>query len=91
MVRRLQVRTLIRVAAGFLTGTALAISPAAVFAQSSAPIKIGYAISQTGGLAGGGNSALLAQKIWEETVNAKGGLLGYSAGISTTCVERSLN
>jgi len=48
MVRRLQVRTLIRVAAGFLTGAALAISPAAVFAQSSAPIKIGYAISQTG-------------------------------------------
>ena len=50
--------------------------PGAAAAQSGAPIKIGYAISQTGGLAGGGNSALLAQKIWEETVNAKGGLLG---------------
>jgi len=59
----------------FLVAAMLAFSPAP-FAQSGAPIKIGYAISQTGGLAGGGNSALLAQKIWEETVNAKGGLLG---------------
>ena len=40
------------------------------------PIKIGYGISQTGGLAPNGKSALLAQKIWEEDVNAKGGLLG---------------
>src|SRR6266849_5655525 len=30
----------------------------------------------TGGLAPNGKSALLAQKIWEEEVNAKGGLLG---------------
>ena len=59
----------------FLVAAMLAFSPAP-FAQSGAPIKIGYAISQTGGLAGGGNSALLAHKIWEETVNAKGGLLG---------------
>src|SRR5216684_647824 len=45
-------------------------------AQSGEPIKIGYGISQTGGLAPNGKSALLAQKIWEEDVNAKGGLLG---------------
>ena len=64
-----------RLAALFLAEAACALSPAAL-AQSGAPITIGYAISQTGGLAGGGNSALLAQKIWEETVNAKGGLLG---------------
>ena len=30
----------------------------------------------TGGLAPNGKSALLAQKIWEEDVNAKGGVLG---------------
>ncbi len=30
----------------------------------------------TGGLAANGKSALLAQKIWEEDVNARGGLLG---------------
>src|SRR6476660_8379403 len=52
----------------------LPIGPAA--AQTGEPIKIGYGISQTGGLAPNGRSALLAQKIWEEDINAKGGLLG---------------
>jgi branched-chain amino acid transport system substrate-binding protein len=45
-------------------------------AQSKEPIKIGYSMALTGGLAPNGKSALLAQKIWEEDVNAKGGLLG---------------
>ncbi len=55
---------------------ALATSTAQAQAPSSDPIKIGYGISQTGGLAPNGKSALLAQKIWEEDINAKGGLLG---------------
>src|SRR5436190_11976623 len=46
------------------------------WAQSKEPIKIGYSMALTGGLAPNGKSALLAQKIWEEDVNAKGGLLG---------------
>ncbi len=45
-------------------------------AQSGAPIKIGFSMAMTGGLAANGKSALLSQKIWEEDVNAKGGLLG---------------
>ncbi|HVY58006.1 MAG TPA: amino acid ABC transporter substrate-binding protein [Xanthobacteraceae bacterium] len=45
-------------------------------AQSGEPIKIGFSMAQTGGLAANGKSALLAQKIWEDDVNAKGGLLG---------------
>ena len=45
-------------------------------AQSKEPIKIGYSMALTGGLAPNGKSALLAQKIWEEDTNAKGGLLG---------------
>jgi branched-chain amino acid transport system substrate-binding protein len=49
-------------------------TPAA--AQSPAPVKIGYSMALTGGLAPNGKSALLAQKIWEEDTNAKGGLLG---------------
>src|SRR5260370_10005185 len=53
---------------------AVLADPAA--AQSGEPIKIGYGISQTGGLAPNGKSALLAQKIWEDDINAKGGLLG---------------
>ena len=33
-------------------------------------------MSLTGGLAPNGKSALLGMKIWEEDINAKGGLLG---------------
>lgn len=45
-------------------------------AQSGQQIKIGYSMAMTGGLAANGKSALLAQKIWEEDINSKGGLLG---------------
>jgi branched-chain amino acid transport system substrate-binding protein len=51
-----------------------AVSTAA--AQSGEPIRIGFGISITGSLAANGKSALLAQKIWEEDINAEGGLLG---------------
>ena len=50
--------------------------PGHACAQSGAPIKIGYSMSLTGGLAPNGRSALLAQHIWEEETNAKGGMLG---------------
>jgi branched-chain amino acid transport system substrate-binding protein len=49
---------------------------ASAAAQAGEPIKIGYSMALTGGLAPNGKSALLAQKIWEEDVNAQGGLLG---------------
>src|SRR5947209_2693604 len=52
------------------------VAAGAAFAQTGEPIKIGYGIAQTGGLAANGKSALLAQKIWEEDINKKGGLLG---------------
>jgi branched-chain amino acid transport system substrate-binding protein len=45
-------------------------------AQAADPIKIGFSMSLTGGLAGGGKAALLAYEIWREEINAKGGLLG---------------
>src|SRR5215831_3688120 len=45
----------------------------AAWAQSGEPIKIGFSMALTGGLAPNGKSALLAQKIWEEDVNANGG------------------
>src|SRR2546423_10153431 len=45
-------------------------------ARAADPIKIGFAMSQTGGLAGGGKSAVLAFEIWKDDVNANGGLLG---------------
>jgi branched-chain amino acid transport system substrate-binding protein len=54
---------------------ALAFAGAA-WAQSGEPVKIGFSMALTGGLAPNGKSALLAQKIWEEDINGKGGLLG---------------
>lgn len=57
-----------------LVAATLAAPPAS--AQSGEPIKIGFSMALTGGLAPNGKSALLAQKIWEEDINAKGGLLG---------------
>jgi branched-chain amino acid transport system substrate-binding protein len=40
------------------------------------PIKIGFSVSLTGGLASSGKAHLLSKQIWVEEVNAKGGLLG---------------
>ncbi len=40
------------------------------------PIRIGFGFSQTGPLAPNGKQALLGARIWEEEINAKGGLLG---------------
>jgi branched-chain amino acid transport system substrate-binding protein len=60
--------SLVLATAGFL------IPPA--FGQSGPPIRIGFSMAMTGGLGPNGKSALLAQKIWEEDINAKGGLLG---------------
>jgi branched-chain amino acid transport system substrate-binding protein len=67
-----------------VSGALLAISallagdfvPTSAAAQTGEPVKIGYSMALTGGLAPNGKSALLAQKIWEEDVNARGGMLG---------------
>jgi branched-chain amino acid transport system substrate-binding protein len=45
-------------------------------AAAADPIKIGFGMALTGGLAGNGKAALIAIQIWAEQVNAKGGLLG---------------
>jgi branched-chain amino acid transport system substrate-binding protein len=57
-------------------GLVLAAFAIVVPARAADPIKIGLSMSQTGGLAGGGKSALLALEIWKDEINAKGGLLG---------------
>ncbi|MET0445748.1 MAG: amino acid ABC transporter substrate-binding protein, partial [Pseudorhodoplanes sp.] len=45
-------------------------------AQQPQPIKIGFSVSLTGGLASSGKAHLLSKQIWEKEINAKGGLLG---------------
>lgn len=54
----------------------MAAPPAQAQVPKGEPIKIGFGMGLTGGLAASGKAALLAMKIWEEEVNAKGGLLG---------------
>ncbi len=54
----------------------LAASPGPASAQSGEPIRIGFSMAVTGPLAPNGKQALLGAKIWEEEINAKGGLLG---------------
>ena len=60
-----------------LSAAALAVSLAAsAAARAAEPIKIGFGMALTGGLAPNGKAALLAMQIWEKEQNAKGGLLG---------------
>jgi branched-chain amino acid transport system substrate-binding protein len=65
-----------RFAVGLAAAAAVAALSTGAYAQSGEPIKIGFSMSLTGPLAPNGKQALLGMKIWEEQVNAKGGLLG---------------
>jgi branched-chain amino acid transport system substrate-binding protein len=51
---------------------AMGMNPAA----AQEPIKIGFSVSLTGGLAASGKAHLLSKQIWLDEINAKGGLLG---------------
>jgi branched-chain amino acid transport system substrate-binding protein len=59
-----------------LVGIGVACAFAVPVARAADPIKIGFSMEETGGLAANGKPALLAMEIWAEDVNAKGGLLG---------------
>ena len=70
-----------RFASKFMVTAGMALALAVGLALSIAPataqdIRIGFSMAMTGGLGPNGKSALLAQKIWEDDVNKKGGLLG---------------
>jgi branched-chain amino acid transport system substrate-binding protein len=57
-------------------GAALAASSVPrAFAQAK-PIKIGFAMALTGGIAINGKAALIAMQMWQKEVNAKGGIIG---------------
>ena len=44
--------------------------------KAAEPIKIGFGMALTGPLAANGKMSLVAMQIWEDDINAKGGLLG---------------
>ncbi|MBO0754029.1 MAG: amino acid ABC transporter substrate-binding protein [Bradyrhizobiaceae bacterium] len=57
-------------------GAAVLVAVLSGVAQAGDPIRIGFSMSLTGALAGGGKAALLAYEVWRDEVNAQGGLLG---------------
>jgi len=63
-------RKIIGAAAALVLGCGFAV------AQSGAPIKVGFSMALTGGVAPNGQQILIALEIWRDDVNAKGGLLG---------------
>jgi len=58
-----------------LTIALLAIA-AIIPAHAQEPIKIGFSVALTGGLASSGKAHLLSKQIWVEEINGRGGLLG---------------
>jgi branched-chain amino acid transport system substrate-binding protein len=73
MLNRMMRRAVLGLAASLL------VAPGALVlgsAQAAEPIKIGFGMAQTGPLAAIGKAALVSMKIWEEEINAKGGLIG---------------
>jgi len=74
MLHKLKSRALTWVA-----GTSILLAGAMVTtanAQNKEPITIGFGMALTGPLAANGKMSLVAMQIWEDDINAKGGLLG---------------
>ena len=66
-----------RLSAAALAALALVLLPLWGSARAQQePIRIGFGMALTGGLAANGKSALVAMQLWEADINAKGGLLG---------------
>jgi branched-chain amino acid transport system substrate-binding protein len=61
--------------AGAVVASAVALTSVQPAAAAD-PIKIGFSMALTGGLAGAGKAALIAMQIWAEDTNKAGGLLG---------------
>ncbi len=69
-------RILSSAAAKWLVIAAASLSLATAPARAAEPITIGLGMALTGPLAANGKMSLLAMQIWEEDINAQGGLLG---------------
>jgi branched-chain amino acid transport system substrate-binding protein len=65
-----------RTCAATVLAAATAFLAGAGTAAAQEPVKIGFSVSLTGGLASSGKAHLLSKQIWAEEINAKGGLLG---------------
>jgi branched-chain amino acid transport system substrate-binding protein len=63
---------------GVLLGGLLLVMARVPVSQAASPLRIGFGMALTGGLAANGKAALLAMEIWRDEVNKNGGLLGRS-------------
>jgi len=61
---------------GVVIGVLLLAASLTSVAQAASPLRIGFGMALTGGLAANGKAALLAMEIWRDEVNKSGGLLG---------------
>lgn len=68
-------RSVLKLGAALFAG-ALVLSAPVQQAKAADPVKIGFSMALTGGLAGAGKAALIAMEIWREDINKAGGLLG---------------
>src|SRR2546430_1415829 len=65
-----------RAAAVALAAAAAMLLPLHTPAHAAEPIKVGFSMAMTGGVAQNGKQLLIALQLWRDDVNAKGGLLG---------------
>jgi branched-chain amino acid transport system substrate-binding protein len=75
-MRRNRSRTRAWALVSLLIGAVLVSTAWPGAAHAADPIKIGFGMALTGGLAANGKAALIAMQLWEADVNKKGGLLG---------------
>ena len=57
--------------------------------MDASPLRIGYCLSLSGGLASNGKTARLAHQIWQEKVNATAKLLGRP--VEVVCLDDQTN
>src|SRR5262245_61716689 len=86
MTEKLNRRRVARAVVSLFAALAAAVLAAAP-ARAADPITIGFGMALTGPLAANGKMSLLAMKIWEEDVNAKGGLNGRPVKLVYTTIK----
>ena len=74
MLRKFRILNL--AAMKWLAAAAVSVLIASAPAKAADPIKIGLGMALTGPLAANGKMSLLAMQVWEDDINAQGGLLG---------------
>jgi branched-chain amino acid transport system substrate-binding protein len=75
MMRKAVSKTLVIIVVIVVAIVAGAFYAFQLVSRPTQPIRIGFGISLTGGLASAGKASLLAMQMWAEDVNKRGGLL----------------